>query len=123
MAKAKEDFDLLGMIPEMSVAQLIEVIQAAESARAQKIEAEKSAFVDRMRAEAEKLGLSLESLIAGPVKDRRVRGAGTRTSPKVKYRDPASGSEWSGRGRMAAKFRDLVAQGHSLDEYLVDKAA
>ena len=38
---------------------------------------------------------------------------------QAKYRDPATGDTWSGRGRMASWLRRKVDAGEDVDKYLV----
>lgn len=39
----------------------------------------------------------------------------------AKYKDPASGSTWSGRGRAPVWLATLVSGGRSKNDYLIDK--
>ena len=43
-----------------------------------------------------------------------------RKPAEAKYRDPATGQTWSGRGRMASWLAAKVAAGESADDYRVD---
>jgi DNA-binding protein H-NS len=116
----------LDMLETLSVSELHEVIQRAEELRTQKLEGAKQEFMERVKAEAEGLGLSLSDLVTPPAAKRGRKPKeekGARTAPAVKYRDPETGAEWSGRGRMAKRFAELTAQGRSLDEFLVNPAA
>ena len=101
----------------MSVAELNNLIERATAARDGKIGAERQAFIDRIRAEAEGLGLSMQDLAAPPKPEKKT--AGGREPAGVKYRDPETGGTWSGRGRMSTIFRERLDQGRSLDEFLV----
>ena len=101
----------------MSVADLNNLIERATAARDGKIGAERQAFIDRIRAEAEGLGLSMQDLVT-PRKPEK-RSAGGREPAGVKYRDPETVGTWSGRGRMSTIFRERLDQGRSLDEFLV----
>jgi DNA-binding protein H-NS len=47
----------------------------------------------------------------------RVRDGRGTAAPK--YRDPASGSTWSGRGRKPRWLEDALKVGHSADQYLI----
>jgi DNA-binding protein H-NS len=106
-------------LADMSVSQLTELIQRAESARREKVQAEKRGVIERLKSEMSEYQITAADL--EPARRGRQAGERTRQSPKPKYRDPESGIEWSGRGRMAARFRELVAQGHKIEEYLIDK--
>jgi DNA-binding protein H-NS len=62
------------------------------------------------------LYLSFEEVLAAEGNKRTKRGTGA--SAPVKYRGP-NAEEWSGRGRAPVWIRDLEAQGHNREEYLV----
>ena len=101
----------------MSVPELSELIERVTAIRDGKIGAERQAFIDRIRAEAEGLGLTMQDLIT-PLKPER-KTAGGREPAAVKYKDHETGATWTGRGRMAKIFRERLDQGRSLEEFLV----
>ena len=101
----------------MSVAELNNLIERATTVRDSRIGAERQVFIDRIRAEAEGLGLSMQDLATPPKPEKK--SAGGREPAGVKYRDPETGGTWSGRGRMSTIFRERLDQGRSLDEFLV----
>lgn len=79
-------------------------IEAAEAKRAGKMDGAKQALLVEFREKAAQLGMPLEALIgrlpadAPEARTRKRRSAAGR--PRVaKYRDPQSGTTWSGRGR------------------------
>ncbi|MEW5769955.1 MAG: H-NS histone family protein [Pseudomonadota bacterium] len=47
----------------------------------------------------------------------RPAAKGKRATVAAKYRDPASGKTWSGRGRKPAWVAALLAEGKNLDAY------
>jgi DNA-binding protein H-NS len=53
--------------------------------------------------------------------DASVNGHGAAVGPEVKakYRDPATGETWSGRGRMANWLKRKHDAGEDIDDYLV----
>jgi DNA-binding protein H-NS len=52
--------------------------------------------------------------------DSGVVGTVTRGSEvKAKYRDPATGETWSGRGRMATWLKRKVDVGEDIDDHLI----
>jgi hypothetical protein len=66
----------------------------------------------------------LKRLIEDPVstEDTAVNGHDAVGSPhevKAKYRDPATGETWSGRGRMANWLKRKHDAGEEIDDYLV----
>ena len=101
----------------MSVLELNELIERATALRDGKIGAERQAFINRIRAEAEGLGLTMQDLIATPKPERKT--AGGREPAAIKYKDRETGATWTGRGRMAKVFRERLDQGRSLEEFLV----
>ena len=101
----------------MSVPELNELIERATAIRDGKIGAERQAFINRIRAEAEGLGLTMQDLITTPKPERKT--AGGREPAAVKYKDHETGATWTGRGRMAKVFRERLDQGRSLEEFLV----
>ncbi|MEW5786904.1 MAG: H-NS histone family protein [Pseudomonadota bacterium] len=89
-----------------------EILSQIEDLKAQAQEARKQeiagalAEIKRLMAE---FGISVED-IGGKSSKMRTRSVGT-----AKYRDPASGKTWTGRGRRPAWVVDLEAQGKSLE--------
>ena len=99
----------------MSVAELNDLISRATAILEGKIGAERQAFIDRIRSEAEGLGLSMQDLMATP---KTVKKTPTGREPAaVKYRD--GDKTWTGRGRLPTWLTAAEAQGHSRDEFLV----
>lgn len=98
----------------------------------QKIESE----IEKLKKEADELqqrhrGPAVQSIIAAmreyDITPEEInaafggrRGAGrSRTPLPAKYRDPASGKGWSGRGRTPGWLVQLENQGRSRDEFLI----
>jgi DNA-binding protein H-NS len=82
---------------------------------------EKADAIDRVRALMSEHGLSLADL--SPRGERR-RGAvkkstsaGRKVAPK--YRDPATGDTWSGRGLQPKWLRAAIAGGRKLTDFAV----
>lgn len=46
---------------------------------------------------------------------------GARGPATVKYRDPATGDTWSGRGKMASWLAEKVRAGDQIQRYLVEQ--
>ncbi len=86
------------------LSQIEELKLKAKEARKQEMSATISE-IKRMMAE---YGITLEDL-GGKSGKGRARGG------NAKYRDPASGKTWSGRGRRPGWVVDLEKQGGSLD--------
>lgn len=86
------------------LSQIEELQQKAKEARKQET-AGAIAEIKRLMAE---FGITIEDL-GGKSGKSKARGAA------AKYRDPASGKTWSGRGRRPAWVAELEKQGKSLD--------
>ena len=99
----------------MSVSELNDLIGRATAIREGKIGAERQTFIDRIRAEAEGLGLSMQDLIA-PSKPAKKTPTG-REPAAVKYRD--GDKTWTGRGRLPTWLTQMEAEGHNRSEFLV----
>lgn len=105
--------------------------QEAERVRGAEIEA----AIDMIRRTMDELDLTIADLgfsaaelaeAAGMGRRRRRRGgdagdsrADRRSIVEPKYRDPASGSTWTGRGRMPRWLSQAVEAGRSRDEFLI----
>jgi DNA-binding protein H-NS len=77
------------------------------------------------RAREKKIGdlrrqlAALEGNGASPAIRKRGRKFLKRAGVKVKYRDPATGATWSGRGRMARWLAEKRKSGEKVARYLV----
>ena len=58
-------------------------------------------FLEMMKVEAEKMGVSIEEIINTKPKVKLGKASDKRSNVKPKYRD-ANGNEWTGRGRAPA---------------------
>ncbi len=97
-------------------AQIAELEKQAEEARKKELKEAVQKIHDIMREyglEPKDLGLSTAKL-SGKDKSKPV------TAPK--YRDPASGKTWTGRGKPPLWMADAIKAGKQ-DDYLIDKAA
>lgn len=97
---------------EKSLAQINQEI-AELTAQADRLKAEmRQEGVNKVKALMAELGVSLADLSAG----KRKSPSGT-VPPK--YRDPATGQTWSGRGRLPGWMAAAVEAGKSRDEFLI----
>lgn len=87
------------------LSQIEDLKMKAQEARKQEMA---GALADIKRLMAD-FGITVDD-ISGKASKGKVRG-----SAAAKYRDPASGKTWSGRGRRPAWVVELEAQGKSLD--------
>ncbi len=110
---------IMAALDDMSVQDLVALIQAAEEKRGQKLEAAKQALVDEFRAKASELGLSAKTMFGGSTAET---GAKARDGmpPKLpaKYRGP-NGEEWTGRGRLPKWLIAMEAAGRKRLEFLL----
>jgi DNA-binding protein H-NS len=85
--------------------------QIAETQRA-----ERAAAVAQVRELMAQHGLTLADI---GVRAPTSAAAGPRNKAPVKYRDPATGQTWSGRGLQPNWLKAALAQGRSLSDFTV----
>lgn len=90
-------------------AQAEALLKQAEAAR----RAEIAAVVAEIQARMKEYGISIDDLKGGAKK------AKSRGAVAAKYRNPATGESWSGRGRAPRWLADEQAKGRARDEFLV----
>lgn len=90
-------------------AQAEALLQQAETAR----RAEIAAVVTEIQAKMKEYGITLADLRGGSKK------AKPRSVVAAKYRYPATGESWSGRGRAPKWLAAELAKGRSRDEFLI----
>lgn len=114
--------DYLIALDALTVPQLNEVLQEAERLKNSKLDAARTEFMNRVRAESEQLGLNFGSLFQEAPKRGRKPGSGQgKGNVAPKYRGP-NGEEWSGRGRSPKWVQVAEAEGKSRDEFLIEKS-
>lgn len=118
--------EIIAAFDDLKVAELRDIVVAAESRIQDKSEGEKRSFIEETLNKAKALGLSVTDLFGEAVSPIKRRGRGpAKPKPEgskvaAKFRGPA-GQEWSGRGR-----RPIWAQGLSdeqLQEYAITNPA
>ncbi|HML83438.1 MAG TPA: H-NS histone family protein [Thiomonas arsenitoxydans] len=80
---------------------------------------EKAAAVLRVKDIMREYGLTLSDL--GGMSHASSSRKGVAVPPK--YRHPASGALWSGRGQKPRWLREEIAQGRTADEFLIDRVS
>jgi len=90
-------------------AQAEALLKQAEVAR----RAEIASVVAEIQARMKEYGITLDDLKGGAKK------AKARTAVAAKYRNPATGESWSGRGRAPKWLAEEQAKGRSRDVFLV----
>jgi DNA-binding protein H-NS len=116
--------DVIPLLEGLTVADLEQVIAAAQREREARRESGKRGLVEEFRAKAEAMGLSLEDLIGSSAQGSRPSGKARQgkksaptASPAVKYRDPETGATWSGRGRMPKWLALAEGQGKRREDF------
>ena len=113
--------------------QISKLERQAEALRAKEV----GGVVSRIRVAIEHYGLTEQDLFGGkaqPSARRKAKTAGGRGRGKVakagngsathrsippRYRDPASGATWAGRGSRPRWLMAALAEGRKLEDYLV----
>ena len=90
-------------------AQAEALLKQAEVAR----RAEIASVVAEIQARMKEYGITLDDLKGGARKTK------ARAAVAAKYRNPASGESWSGRGRAPRWLAAELAKGRSREEFLV----
>jgi DNA-binding protein H-NS len=90
-------------------AQAEALLRQAEVAR----RAEIASVVAEIQAKMKEYGISIDDLKPGARKSK------TRGPAAAKYRNPATGESWSGRGRAPKWLAEELARGGSKDAFLV----
>lgn len=76
---------------------------------------ERGAAIAKVKALMTEYGLSLADLSSrGPAAPRKASG---KVAPK--YRDPATGNTWSGRGLKPTWLREAIESGRSLEDFAI----
>lgn len=84
-------------------------VQIAEMQQALRAEA-----LAEIRATMREFQIRIEDLGSAGKSDRR-----TKMKSAPKYRNPETGKTWSGRGKRPQWIHDALADGQSLDKYLI----
>ncbi|WP_029890020.1 H-NS histone family protein [Polycyclovorans algicola] len=94
--------------------ELINQIEAlkrqAEDVRRQELKS----VIDEIKVSMEKYGITLSDL-----QSAMGRGGKKKTTVAPKYRNPAGGQTWTGRGRAPRWLADAEAKGQSRDAFLI----
>lgn len=92
-------------------AQAEALLKQAEAAR----RAEIASVIAEIQARMKEYGITLDDVKGGATKTK------ARTAVAAKYRNPATGETWSGRGRSPKWLADEVVKGRSREEFLFGK--
>ncbi len=105
------------------IARLQAQARALENARDNK----KARAVERVKALMKKLGVTMEDM-GSATKKRATKGRRAATKGKAKssvppkYRDPATGATWTGRGRAPVWMAAKIATGSKKEDFLISAA-
>lgn len=103
-----------------SVSELIAKKAEIEKMIADAQREEKSSAIAQVKALMAQHGLTMADLSArtspGP---RAAKGSRAGTKVAAKYRDPASGREWTGRGLKPTWLRNALATGKTLQDFAI----
>jgi DNA-binding protein H-NS len=115
------------MVENLTLPELEALMRAATAKRDELMAGARASFVDEVKARAASLGMSLADLaglgggaLARSLGAARPKRDARRKSPAPKYRNPATGETWSGRGRPARWLTQLEAQGHKREEFAAE---
>ena len=121
----------------MPLAELTSTIERLKGELERRKKQETKQAVAEIRAKMEEFDLGIADLGFSSAEIREAaeqskgggRGAGMRASNSAdrrrkvapKYRDPESGTTWTGRGRMPRWMTAAIAGGRTRDEFLIEK--
>ncbi len=102
--------------------ELMAQIEALQKQAEEVRQAEISGVIAEIRQKIQDYDLTavdLGFMSVAPVKNEPVSRSDKRAAVKPKYRDPASGKTWTGRGVMPKWMKAAVETGRSRDEFLI----
>lgn len=106
------------MTKERTYQEILEEIEALQEKAEAIRQAEIAAVIEDVRAKIKTYNLSARDLgLGGDSGASRSQ----RAAVVARYRDPASGKTWTGRGVHPNWLKEYVAQGRNKDEFLISK--
>ena len=106
------------IIDELATEEIKSLVEQLKSEQELRDYAEKIAAVAEIKAIADKAGLIVTISDVNLLK--RKAGAKVGTKAKMKYRNPVTGEEWSGRGLKPKWVIDFISEGKDMQDYLTD---
>jgi DNA-binding protein H-NS len=106
---------ILEIMENLNTSELRIIRDSAEKQRQAKLKDAKTSVIAEMRKRLAEVDLTFEE-VAAMEGNKKTRKA---ASLKAKYNSPDGLNTWSGRGRVPVWLRDLEAQGHSRDAFLI----
>ena len=100
-------------------AQILNQITKAETELAQAQQAMRAEAITKVRAAMAEAGLSLADIDDGSTRRATAVKPGKTSTVAPKYRDPASGHTWSGRGLKPRWMTAAIAQGKKPEDFAI----
>jgi DNA-binding protein H-NS len=113
-------------MPNPTLGELIAQKVALEQQIAELQHSQRAEAIAQIRSLMNEYGLTLTDIGArSPAAQQAAARLDGRAAAKVspKYRDPASGQTWSGRGLQPRWLRHALAEGRSLSDFLIGDTA
>lgn len=117
MTEKKSD-KIFEITDQLSTEEIKNVVARFQSELELREHAEKIAAVAEINAIADRVGLIVSISDVNFLK--RKAGAKVGAKAKMKYRNPVTGEEWSGRGLKPKWIIDFIAEGKDIQDYLTD---
>lgn len=92
-------------------AEIMMQIEGLKKQAADQLRAEKAGNIQKVKAFMQQMNVTLE--------DMGCTGGKRRAKAEVRYRDPATGKGWSGRGRKPAWVVSALGAGRNLKDFAV----
>lgn len=103
-------------LSQLSLDELHSLLGQVQDKIEQRRKEAESRLIEDIRQKAALLGLSADELLG------KLSGGKRPSKPvSAQYRDPASGAEWSGRGRKPLWVVQWLEGGHSMDEIRINQ--
>lgn len=109
--------------PTYTYAQLVEQAQALMRQAEEVRLTERKAAIEKIKAIMEDAGLTVEDLSSRKLGGSRGSAASTGSKVSPKYRNPATGETWTGRGKRPKWVGAHLESGGNLDSFLIEKQA
>jgi DNA-binding protein H-NS len=109
-------------ITKLSYAELQKLLAETNAALTNKKDEEIKVLVNGWKLKAEQAGFTVEEVIAeftNYLPQRKARTTTSNAAPVVKYRDPATGDTWSGKGRTARWLQAHIDAGRKKEDFFV----
>jgi DNA-binding protein H-NS len=110
--------ELKTLVDNLTAKELDELIRIATDRKNAEIAGARASFLDEVKSRAASLGMSLADLV-GLGNAKATKGTTTGARSAAKYRNPATGETWSGRGRPAKWITELEAKGHKRKKFAI----